>query len=227
MLLHDAKERGSFMSNKIKAVLFDLDGVLFDTEYISAVNVIKKAETLGLHLDFNAVVNTAGMAHDQARLIFDDLLKEVGGHDEFERKTAHLPKEEMPFRDIKIPYVDELLSYLKSKGYKMAVCSSSPMDYISRALQEGKIEDYFDYVITGYDLPVGKPDPAIYLKAMKELEVTPEEAVIIEDAYYGIESGKRAGCFVIARHDPKYSYDQSRADMLVEDYRDLINDDIL
>ena len=42
-----------------------------------------------------------------------------------------------------------------------------------------------------------------------------------------IESGKRAGCFVIARHDPKYSYDQSRADMLVDDYRDLINGDIL
>ena len=50
MLLHDAKERGSFMSNKIKAVLFDLDGVLFDTEYISAVNVIKKAETLGIQV---------------------------------------------------------------------------------------------------------------------------------------------------------------------------------
>ena len=128
----------------------------------------------------------------------------------------------MPFKDIKIPYVDELLSYLKSKGYKMAVCSSSTMSYITRALQEGNIEDYFDYVITGYDLPVGKPDPAIYLKAMKELDVTPDEAVIIEDAYYGIESGKRAGCFVIARHDPKYSYDQSRADMLVDDYRDLI-----
>lgn len=215
------------MSNKIKAVLFDLDGVLFDTEYISATNVMKKAETLGLHLDFNAVVNTAGMAHDQAELLFDEILKDAGGFEEFRKKTAHLPKEEMPFRDIKIAYVDDLLAYLKKKGYKMAVCSSSTMDYITKALREGNIEEYFDYLITGYDLPVGKPDPAIYLRAMKELDVKPEEAVIIEDAYWGIEAGKRAGCYVIARYDPKYSYDQSRADMRVSDYRDLICSGIL
>ena len=227
MLQDGLKERGGFMSKKIKAVLFDLDGVLFDTEYISAETVVRNAETLGLHLDFDAVVNTAGMAHDKAKLIFDDLLKEAGGFDEFERKTAHIPRQEMPFRDIKIAYVDELLSYLKNKGYKMAVCSSSTMKYISRALQEGNIEEYFDYVITGYDLPVGKPDPAIYLRAMKELDVKPEEAIIIEDAFWGIEAGKRAGCFVIAYHDPKFHYDQSRADMLVEDYRDLINSGIL
>ncbi|MBQ3383907.1 MAG: HAD family phosphatase [Erysipelotrichaceae bacterium] len=210
------------MSKKLKAVLFDLDGVLFDTEYISAETVCSRAEAVGIHLDFNEVLLTAGIAHDKARVMFDEMLKDIGGFEEFRKRTAHFPKHEMPFKDIKIPYVDELLQAVKAAGLKTAVCSSSTPDYIRKALSEGKIEKYIDYQISGYQLPVGKPDPAIYLKAAAELDIKPEEAVVVEDSSYGIESGKRAGCFVIAYHDPKFNYDQSKADMSVDDYRDLI-----
>ena len=222
MFLSEVKERVIVMSKKLKAVLFDLDGVLFDTEYISAENVCRNAEAVGIHLDFNAVLLTAGIAHDKARLMFDEMLKDIGGFEEFERRTAHFPRQEMPFKDIKIPYVDELLMACKELNLKTAVCSSSTPDYIRKALEEGNIEQYIDYQISGYQLPVGKPDPAIYLKAMAELDVKPEETAVVEDSSYGIESGKRAGCLVIANHDPKYNYDQSKADVSVEDYRELI-----
>lgn len=218
----ELKERVIVMSKKLKAVLFDLDGVLFDTEYISAENVCSRAEAIGVHLDFNEVLLTAGIAHDKARLMFDKLFEEIGGFEEFRKRTAHFPRHEMPFKDIKIPYVDELLQAIREAGLKTAVCSSSTPEYIKKALTEGKIEQYIDYQISGYQLPVGKPDPAIYLKAAEELGIRPQEAVVVEDSSYGIESGKRAGCFVVAYHDPKFNYDQSKADMSVEDYRDLI-----
>ena len=152
----------------------------------------------------------------------DKLLEPYGGISELNRRIASLPEREIPFADLVYPHVPELLSLLKEKGYKIAVCSASPASYVKKALEEGKIDKYVDYVISGHDLPVSKPDPAIYLKAMNVLGVEPENSFVIEDSSYGIEAGKRAGCLVVAHHDSKYRYDQSQADIIVDDYQQLM-----
>ncbi len=204
-----------------KAVLFDLDGVLFDTEYLAAKFMAEDAAAVNMPLDFDVILSMAGMAYRKFYHEVDQMLKEMGGLAEFERRCAALPQHKMPFGEVMYPHVRELLECLKAHGIRTAVCSSSPMDYIKEALNDGKITPYVDYVISGCDLPYSKPDPAIYLLAMKELSVKAEECVVIEDSPFGIEAGKRAGCTVIAYHDKKYRYDQSGADALISDYTEI------
>lgn len=208
--------------NHKKAVLFDLDGVLFDTEYLAAKFMVEDGEAVGIHLPFDEILAMAGMAHRKFFYKVDKMLEDIGGFAEYERRTKDLPQRKLPFAEVKYPYVSEFLKFLKENGIKTAVCSSSPMDYINDALKEGEIEQYMDYRISGCDLPFSKPDPAIYLLAMETLGVQPEDCVVIEDSAFGIEAGKRAGCTVIAYHDEKYSYDHSEADRIISSYLELM-----
>ena len=211
------------MKLKKKAVLFDLDGVLFDTEYMVARFMVEDGEAVGIHLPFDVILSWAGKSQEDFDRRADELLKDYGGIREFNRLTAHLPAKRPPFREVKYPYVTEMLEALKKRGYKTAVCSASSPSYVQEALEDGEIAQYIDYVISGHDLPVGKPDPTIYLNAMDVLGVKPEESVVVEDSAFGIEAGKRAGCTVVGHYDPQYHYDQSRADIIVDDYRKLMD----
>ena len=79
------------------------------------------------------------------------------------------------------------------------------------------LEGLFSSVISGMDLPVSKPDPDIYLRTMKVLDVCPQDCLVVEDSAYGIEAGKRAGAMVAARKDSRFSFDQSKADFHISD----------
>ena len=95
------------------------------------------------------------------------------------------------------PGVHELLSYLKEKGIKTAIATSSPIERTLKYLSSVKLEKSFDEIVSGYMVEKGKPEPDIFLYAAKKLGKMPENCLVLEDSPAGILAAHRAGCIPV------------------------------
>ena len=182
----------------MKAVVFDMDGVLFDTESVCMKAWDYAGEVMGVGKAGYMVLKTLGMNADKAVEIiktefgegFDAVkLKKIGNiysYDYF--NTYGVPEK---------PGLYEILDYLKNKGYKIALASSTSSQSVYHHLKEKDIEKYFDAVICGDMVEKSKPEPDIYLKACAQLNENPDNCIAIEDSKNGILSAHRAGLQVI------------------------------
>ncbi|MDE5964275.1 MAG: HAD family phosphatase [Eubacterium sp.] len=182
----------------MKAVVFDMDGVLFDTESVCMKAWDYAGEVMGVGKAGYMVLKTLGMNADKAIEIirnefgddFDAVKFKQTGRDYSYNffNTYGVPEK---------PGLYEILDYLKNKGYKIALASSTSSQSVHHHLQEKDIEKYFDAVICGDMVEKSKPEPDIYLKACKELNEKPSDCVAIEDSKNGLLSAHRAGMKVI------------------------------
>ena len=115
------------------------------------------------------------------------------------------------------PHVRLILQQMKQAGIRTAIASSSSNASIERMLTSNELTPFFDQVISGHELPRSKPDPAIYHEAMRRLDHTPAQCVVIEDSAIGIEAAKRAGMYVIAKRENRFHVDQRQADHIADD----------
>lgn len=210
---------------KIEAVLFDMDGVLVDSEtplMKCAIDHLKNK--YGINAKFEDFADFVGKGEDAA---IGGVVRKNGG--------TYLPQMKDECYEIYIqlaetivdaaPGMAELLPKLK-ENYKLAVASSADrrkVDVNIRVL--GVEESVFDAVITGSDITNKKPDPEIYLKAAAAVGVEPENCLVVEDAVAGIESGKAAGCKVVGvvgSFDAK-TLKSAGADFVVDTTADIKN----
>lgn len=204
----------------IKALIFDMDGVLIDSEimYQKWVFNFLKQENLSYPLySYQKKIGTTAS-------IFDDIEKYNEGCNSLELKgkfTKYWKSQKIDYLDIFPNILIEQLEWLKKKKIKMAISSSSPMDTINEVVTTCKIESYFDCLISGRDLPESKPNPTIFLKASEQLRIPVEECLVIEDSYNGIKAGKRANMKVLAIKDKRFSQDVSLADDVIYDIKYL------
>lgn len=178
----------------MKAVVFDMDGVIFDSERLVIDCWKPVAEKYGIPdiekacyecLGINATLTKEKMKKRYGEdFPYDDYKKEMSALF-FERaKDGKLPKKEGVF---------EILRFLREKHVKVALASSTREAVVVRELTDGGLIDYFDQVICGDMVTRSKPDPEIFLKACEALEVEPASAYAIEDSYNGIRSAHAAG----------------------------------
>jgi HAD superfamily hydrolase (TIGR01509 family) len=121
-----------------------------------------------------------------------------------------------------MPGLTDSLDRFKNAGYKLAVASSGARQYIDLVLSKFSITDYFDTVITGDDVTVGKPDPETYLVAASKLDVAPANCAVFEDATKGIQAAKAAGCICLAVINPNVPpQDVSMADVAVHSLEEI------
>ena len=182
----------------MKAVLFDMDGLMFDTERVFVKAWDYVGEQLGLGKTGYMVMKTMGSNTEGCNRIWretfgDDLdLDALWAHtrdfleDYYSRYTVSTKKG-----------LYDLLTYLKRKGYKLAVASSTRRDKVEQHLQRANVRQYFDVVIGGDMVENSKPAPDIYLKAAAALGEKPESCYALEDSRNGLLSAYRAGCKVI------------------------------
>lgn len=185
----------------IKAVVFDLDGVLVDTGRFHYLAWKKVLQDLGE--DFTAEDNEQikGVARFRALEI---LLKmknvEMSEVEKMRilRKKNNLYLEHVTDIDDSdiLPGVEEFLELLKFNGITTAIASTS--DNTSIILELTGLKKYFDVVIDGHRVRSPKPDPEVYLETAGELKVSPAECAVFEDSKAGVLSGKRAGMWVVA-----------------------------
>lgn len=177
-----------------KAVVFDMDGVLFDTEKLCMDSWMEVAREQGIP-DMEKVfpLCIGRNRTDTAQIILDHYGKDFP-YDRFRKETSrwfHREIEEkgMPMK----PGVNELLRYLREEGWQIGLASSTNRDRVIDQLERAGIRDYFSTVIGGDQILHSKPEPDIYLMACEELSVDPKETYAIEDSYNGIRSACRAG----------------------------------
>lgn len=179
---------------KMKAVIFDMDGVIFDTEKLvlsSWKQVAGRRGVEGIEEVFLECVgtNTAStiqtvQKHYGSDFPFDDFRKEATGIFQ-----ATVKKNGMPVK----PGVEELLSYLKNSGFKIGLASSTRRAIVEEELEMAGFLPYFEIVMGGDMIKNSKPDPEIFLTCCEKLGCKPEETIVIEDSHNGIRAASRAG----------------------------------
>ncbi len=179
----------------MNTIIFDMDGVIFDSEAVCLEAWQRIAKRLDLKGIKEAFLRCTGTTMVETRRImletygdtidYDSLSKEVSDYFyEYETTHGHLP--------IK-PGAKEILSYLKENGYKVGLASSTLTDIVTRQLKGAGLYDYFDVVVGGDMIKKSKPEPDIYLAACEKIGAAPENAYAVEDSYNGIRSAYSAG----------------------------------
>lgn len=184
------------MNPTIQAVVFDMDGVLFDTErlYMEAWREIGRRKHIPAESMERVIIGAIGLNLTDNKALY---IKECGTAVSFEEifeECGQWVKEKMEKEGLPMkPGVREILVYLKSAGYRVALASSTSTRGVQRYLMRAGISEYFEAIIGGDRVEHSKPEPDIYLIACKELGVNPENAIAIEDSYNGIRSANGAG----------------------------------
>lgn len=203
----------------IKAVIFDMDGVLIDSEAFYLYRLLETCQEHNQSISLEQLKSTAGMSMGE----FWDKLGSwwTPNKTPEEMQKIFVIEGQNDYADLANPHLHFILKGIKELGLKLAIASASEMTEIKAMAQQTKIESYFDCILSGCHLPKSKPDPLIYLETMKKLQVKPEECVVVEDSLYGIQAGKAAGAYVIAKADDRFDVDQSIADSVASDLLDV------
>ena len=182
----------------IKAVLFDMDGLMIDTESLSTEAFINSAKAQGYNMTKEETLKVLGYTKASIYQFWIDYFqgtkvdgkKLVDNHYEYIEKVLYTVGPE------KMPFVEELLKYLRENNYKIAVASSSDTADIKNNLEKTKLEKYIDAIASGAEVENGKPAPDVFLLAAKRLDVDPKDCLILEDSKAGIKAGKASGAKV-------------------------------
>lgn len=183
------------MSGKIRAVLFDLDGVLVDaTEWhYDALN--RALGLFGFHIARYEHLTTYNGLPTRKKLEILSVEKGLprGLHSTINKIKQKYTREEILRQCVPVFEKEFMIHQLKREGYLMAVCSNSVRESLELMLHASGIVSLFDHLVSNEDVAKAKPDPEMYLKACEKLGVTPAESVIVEDADAGAEAARRAG----------------------------------
>ena len=183
---------------EIKAILFDMDGLMIDTESLSTEAFINSAKAQGYNMTKEETLKVLGFTKASIYQFWIDYFqgtnvdgkKLVDDHYEYIENVLYTVGPE------KMPYVEELLKYLRENNYKIAVASSSDTADIKNNLEKTKLEKYIDEIASGVEVENGKPAPDVFLLAAKRLGVDAKDCLILEDSKAGIKAGKASGAMV-------------------------------
>ncbi len=172
-----------------EAVVFDMDGVIFDSERAVMNCWLELAQKYNIKDIEKPYFACVGTTMTRTREIMLDTYGEDFPYDEYARESSLMYHEKYDGGKLPMkPGVIELLSYLKEKGKKIALASSTRRETVTNQLRWAGIIDYFDVIICGDMVARSKPAPDIFLKACQELGVSPENTYAIEDSYNGIRA---------------------------------------
>lgn len=179
--------------NNIKAIIFDMDGVIFDTEVVYLELWSKAFEKYGYKLEKEIYSEVLGTGRENVKRVFlNNYGNELPIEIMYKEKDEGLGKAV----DRGIPLKEgayEILSYLKNNNYKIALATSAAKERALKQLRYADIESFFDTIVSRDDVKETKPNPDIFLKAAKRLNVNPDECIVIEDSGAGIKAAFNAG----------------------------------
>jgi HAD superfamily hydrolase (TIGR01509 family) len=206
----------------IQAILFDLDGLMFDSEPHSLASWEAVLADRGVKLDQLTMDSILGRRIDAtARTLIDKyhLPDTVQGlaDAKTEYQITHLDGNVPP-----MPGLIELLAEIERRGLPKAIASSGIRRYVEAVLRVNGLLDRFSVIITGDQVARGKPAPDVFLAAARALNVEPQQCLVLEDAPAGVQAAKAAGmtCFAVPDHSVA-RLDLSQADKVVASLHDV------
>lgn len=208
----------------IKAVIFDMDGLMIDSELLQSKSFEEVLRNYGVSpkIGNEGIIQIVGLtAKDNWKILRNRYQLN-------ETLEVLIEKKSKIYRKLLSKKIEpknglfSLIKKLKKKGLVIAIASSSRLDHINLVLMRLNISNYFNAVISGESVTHGKPYPDIYLEMAKRLKILPNYCLVLEDAQSGVEAAKRAGMNVIAVPD-NYTKDQdfSSANMIVSSLKEI------
>lgn len=201
-------------------VVFDLDGVILDSEPMHSRSISKLLAHYGV-FDFDPDQNI-GMSSERmwAQLIARHGIPFTA--EEMVEQATDLDEEEMRRQDMQeTPHLSALLDKLEENGLKLGIASSSERRFVDAALRQVGVKERFAYTLAGSEAPNKKPAPDLYLGVLEMAGIAPQDAAAIEDSATGIRAAKAAGMFCIGYRGPSTKgQDLSGADVVVDDLAD-------
>ena len=207
----------------IKAVIFDMDGVLVNSEPYHFEFEKSLLKNMGISITDKELESFVGTA-------MQNFWKRIKKSYNIDGSIEELVKNDT---DLRVSYfsnidklesidgVKELVVSLRNKGIKTAVASSSHNRLIDTVLKKTGLSDYFQKTVSGFDVENGKPAPDIFLKTAEILGAGTEECAVIEDSFNGVKGTKAAGIKCIAFRNPESgNQDLSASDLIIDSFRE-------
>lgn len=187
----------------IKAVLFDMDGVLIEAKewHYEALN--KALDLFGMPISRFDHLTTFDGLPTRRKLEMLSLERSLPRElHEFINEMKQQYTMELVHTQCKPQFTCEYaLSMLKKRGYKLAVCSNSVRNTVETMMQKAGLHPYLDYMVSNEDVKKGKPDPEMYVKAMTHFSLQPSQCLIVEDNENGIRAARDSGAHVLVVKD--------------------------
>lgn len=207
----------------VKAVIFDVDGVIVDSETVYVQSFYNFFIKYKQNVEISEIHKTVGIEMKKTWEILGELwvpkLRGTEIKSMFEESEGDIFGN---YKDLLMPHIHYVMRNLKQQKVKIGIASASSLEIIEKVLENCNLKQYISQYISGESVPQSKPHPGVYLEVMKKLEVEAKDTVIVEDSTAGITAGKAAGGTVIAMRDSRFNLDQSQADYLVGDHRESL-----
>lgn len=211
-------------NKKLRAAIFDMDGVIVDSEIVYNEYLLEFAKTKNPAVVMEDINPMVGRTKKDSWLIMANAIDNGQTWEELldEFRVLDIYKN-VNYKKIFRPEALTVVKELKARGYLVALASSTGPKLIARIMEETGMRPWFDLIVSGGQFKQSKPDPEIYHYTAKTLKVKEEECFVIEDSEVGIEAGKAAGMTVAALRDDRFGFDQSKADHMMESLMEILD----
>ena len=211
------------MANKIKAVIFDMDGVLIDAKewHYEALN--RALALFGYSISrYDHLVTFDGLPTSrklEMLTVERGLPRSLHG---FINEMKQRYTMEYVFTRCKPMFIHQYaLSRLKAEGIHLALASNSVRSTVDMMMEKSDLDQYLDFKLSNQDVTKAKPDPEIYNETCKRLGIDKKDILVVEDSPYGIEAAKSAGLKVVGIVNKEYKVDISKADYIVNSLEEI------
>lgn len=205
MQLINGNKKGIEICNKdlykgtaVKGVLFDMDGVILDTEKLYTRFWKEAAQSLGYPMTHEMALGMRSLSREVGERQLKVYLGEDVDYQQVRNKRIEMMGAFIEENGVELkPGIHELLAFLKENGIKTSIATSSPLDRTKEYLSQVGLVEAFDELVSGHMVEHGKPAPDIYIYAASKLGLKPEECLVLEDSPTGILAAYRAGCIPV------------------------------
>lgn len=213
-------------NRSIELVIFDMDGLMFDTEKISYESWVKAGERFGYAISMDVFHQTIGANLERTIEIYKRHFGDAFPTDEIITERAKISDDIVTAKGVPVkPGLTALLDHLRANHIRCAVATSTSRKRANKLLELSGVKGYFDCIVCGDEVKRSKPDPEIFLKVCKTLNLSPKVTMVLEDSEAGIEASYKGGMLPVLIPDIKQPSRQSlaRAYKVLEDLHQVID----
>lgn len=190
--------------SKISLVIFDMDGLMFDTERLAISAWEKAGKNVGIDISEHIIIETIGLDVHGAEKVFKRHLGDIFPFSEARKLRIEYAKEFIEQNGVPVKKgLYELLEFLDQNPVLKAVATSTERERTEKLLSSAQIKDKFDIIICGDDISKGKPEPDIFLAVARKLGCNPQECLVLEDSENGIIAASKANMMPVLIPDIK------------------------
>lgn len=208
----------------IKAVIFDMDGVIIDSEMEYLKYIYDFAREKNPDIRIEDLYGTVGTTKRDCWIVVEKAVANGETWEELREQYRGRWDEVfdlVDYQEIFRPEILGVMDWLRDKGLRLAVASSTNIEQVTKILTMNHVAERLELMVSGGMFKRSKPDPEIYFYTAEKLGVKPEECLVIEDSTVGITAAHRAGMHVAALIDSRFHFDRSLAEFELESLEDI------